>query len=122
MYIPKRYGQSKIDKCPFCGRQAFAKNKQDVPVCTDHKNTSLDEMKCMCGKTLEMRSGKWGIFFSCLNCGNLNLRKALEINDGATRRVVGTTSETETRRETEAEQRARQPREITIRSDDPDYF
>lgn len=122
MYIPKRYGQSKIDKCPFCGRQAFAKNAQDVPVCTDHKNYSLDELKCMCGKTLEMRSGKWGIFFSCLNCGNLNLRKAMEINDGATRREVGTTSETETRRETEAEQRARQPREITIRSDDPDYF
>ncbi len=113
MYIPKHYGQSKIDKCPFCDRQAFAKNKQDVPVCTDHKNTSLDEMKCMCGKPLEMRSGKWGIFFSCLNCGNLNLRKALEINEGAPRKETETVQERQPRNA---------PREITIRSDDPDYF
>lgn len=119
MYIPKRYGQSKIDKCPFCGRQAFAKNVQDVPVCNDHKNYSLDELKCMCGKPLEMRSGKYGIFFSCLNCGNLNLRKALEINEGVPKKE---TTQTQTTKETEAEQRAHQPREITIRSDDPDYF
>ncbi len=116
MYIPKKYGQSKIDKCPFCSRQAVVKNTQELPVCTDHKNASLDELKCMCGKPLEMRSGKYGIFFSCLNCGNLNLRKALEINEGAPKKETGT------RRETEAEQRAHQPHEITIRSDDPEYF
>ena len=121
MYIPKKYGQSKIEKCPFCNRQALVKNKQDVPVCIYHKNTSLDEMKCFCGKPLEMRSGKWGIFFSCLNCGNLNLRKALEINDGA--RKNETTKETTTERtETTPEQPRSAPREITIRSDDPDYF
>ena len=117
MHIPKRYGQSKIEKCPFCGRQALIKNKQDVPVCQDHKNYSLDELKCMCGKSLEMRSGKWGIFFSCLNCGNLNLRKALEINEGAPkqeRNKEGTEAKTEQPRSA--------PREITIRSDDPDYF
>ncbi|MDO8643306.1 MAG: hypothetical protein Q7R76_07090 [Candidatus Woesearchaeota archaeon] len=116
MYIPKRYGQSKLEKCPFCGRQALIKNKQDVPVCHDHKNYSLNEMKCMCGKTLEMRSGKWGIFFSCLNCGNLNLRKALEINEGVHSAPIKTN-------ELSTEQPIRStPREITIRSDDPDYF
>ncbi len=80
MYIPKRYGQSKIDKCPFCGERAISMNKQGVPVCSRHKNSVLPAMKCICGKELEMRKGKYGVFFSCFSCGNLNLRKVLEIN------------------------------------------
>jgi len=37
-------------------------------------------MKCICGETMDMMSGKYGPFFSCMKHGNMNLRKALEIN------------------------------------------
>lgn len=81
MYIPKRYGQSKVDKCPFCNQQATTKNKQDIPVCLRHKESVLEEMKCVCGSWLERRNGKFGVFFTCLKCGNLNMNKVLEINE-----------------------------------------
>ena len=80
MFIPKKYGQSKIDKCPFCQKQATSMNKQNVPVCSSHKYEFLDNLKCVCGSTLEMLHGKYGIFFSCTKCGNMNLRKVLEFN------------------------------------------
>lgn len=100
MYIPKKYGQSKIDKCPFCGKQATAKNMQDVPVCRSHKDETLEGMKCVCGATLEMMHGRFGVFFSCTKCGNMNLRKALEVN-------VKNKNDVKT---------------IIVRSDDPRYF
>jgi len=77
MYIPKRYGQSKRTDCPFCGKIATTQNKQKLPVCSDHKTVSLDEFKCMCGKYLELKSGKWGPYFNCMNCGNINFNKAM---------------------------------------------
>ena len=80
MYIPKRYGQSKIDTCPFCEKQAITQNSQKVPVCLSHAKTDLPPMKCMCGETLDVLHGKYGVFFSCMKHGNINLRKALEIN------------------------------------------
>ena len=80
VYIPKRYGQSKIDVCPFCQKQAITKNKQGLPVCIAHKGEMLDGLKCICGSTLDIKSGKFGVFFSCYRCGNMNLKKALEIN------------------------------------------
>jgi len=80
MNLPKRYGESKIDKCPFCGRQATAKNKQNVAVCSAHINNSIDNMKCVCGSFLELRSGKFGAYFNCINCGNVNFKKAMEMN------------------------------------------
>ncbi|MFH0978828.1 MAG: hypothetical protein V1837_06015 [Candidatus Woesearchaeota archaeon] len=102
MYIPKRYGQSKIDKCPFCGKQAIALNKQKVPVCEAHKWNNLDEMKCSCGSYLEMKHGKFGVFFVCFKCGNKNLKQVLEIN--------------------EPKDKSSSQNEITVRSDDPRYF
>ena len=119
MFIPKKYGQSKIDKCPFCQKQATIKNKQGLPVCTDHKQELLDGLKCLCGSNLEMLSGKFGIFFSCFKCGNINLRKALEINDVKPRVKQENTENTYSglgRKETTGR------KEITIRSDDPRYF
>ncbi len=78
MWIPKRYGQSRVDKCPFCERQAVTQNKQGVPVCNMHKDKSLD-LKCICGGWLDVCSGKFGPYFHCMNCGNINFRKGLSM-------------------------------------------
>ncbi len=81
MYIPKRYGESKTNKCPFCEKDAFSQNKQKIPTCKDHKDVQLQEVKCVCGSWLDMKEGKYGVFFTCINCGALNLRKVLEMNN-----------------------------------------
>ncbi len=123
MYIPKRYGQSKIEKCPFCDKHATTSNSQGVPVCTDHKEELLDGLKCACGEYLEVRSGKFGAYFNCINCGNINMRKALEINETRTDakpKVIESPSEKiESYKKSQA---ASRPKETTVRSDDPDYF
>lgn len=80
MRIPKRYGQSRIDNCPFCGKVATSKNNQGVPVCHAHKDQNLDDVKCACGEYLDLNDGKWGPYFRCINCGNINFRKAMEMN------------------------------------------
>ncbi len=80
MYIPKRYGQSKIDSCPFCGKQATTQNKQGVPVCQAHKNREIQDMKCLCGGWLDLMNGKFGPYFNCMKCGNINFKRALEMN------------------------------------------
>ena len=79
MYIPKRYGQSKIDECPFCSKNAVTENPQGVPVCANHKDKLLD-LKCQCGCWLEVRKGKWGPYFNCINCGNISFKLGLEMN------------------------------------------
>ena len=80
MRLPKRYGQSQIAKCPFCGQQATTTNGQKVPVCVKHKDSQLQNLKCACGSYLDMKTGKWGPFFICINCGPINMRKALDVN------------------------------------------
>lgn len=80
MYIPKQYGQSKISKCPFCGKNAYFHNRQNVPVCKEHKENRINDMKCACGSWLEMKQGKYGVFFVCLSCGPLSMRKVIDIN------------------------------------------
>lgn len=80
MRIPKRYGQSKVEKCPFCDEMATIKNSQGVPVCRFHKYFELKNLKCVCGEWLDVCSGKYGPYFRCMNCGNINFRKGLEIN------------------------------------------
>ena len=82
MRIPKRYGQSKTDTCPFCGKMSVIKNKQGIPVCINHKNKQLEDLKCLCGGWLEIKSGKFGPYFHCMKCGNINFRKGLEMNPG----------------------------------------
>ena len=81
MYIPKRYGQYKEEKCPFCDDRAIAKNKQGLNVCTKHKDEEIPDIKCVCGSYLELRTGKYGPYFNCINCGNLNLKKGLEMKE-----------------------------------------
>lgn len=115
MYIPKRYGQSKIDKCPFCGKQATAMNSQELPVCPGHKEEILDGLKCACGSTLEMLNGKFGVFFKCINCGNMNLRKALEFNTIKARIKDNSYYSNKTTN-------SHGKTTITVRSDDPRFF
>jgi hypothetical protein len=118
MRIPKRYGQSRIDRCPFCGKHATTSNEQGVPVCKDHKNSELKDLKCVCGEYLDVRSGKFGTYFHCMNCGNMNMKKALEIND-----VRDKSIKEESDKKTETYKKyVKKEKEITIRSDDPDYF
>ena len=115
MFIPKKYGQSKIDECPFCGRHATAMNKQGVPVCVSHREETLDDLKCVCGEILEMLHGKFGVFFKCINCGNKSLKKALEFNTikPRTQEPGPSFNKADTRLKKTT---------ITVRSDDPRYF
>ena len=74
----KQYGNYKTDSCPFCGKVATQKNAQGLSVCRFHTKESLPERKCHCGKWLELRSGKFGPYFNCINCGNMNYDKGME--------------------------------------------
>lgn len=80
MRIPKRYGEYKIDKCPFCGKQATTRNKQKIPVCPAHKDHELQGLKCSCGSWLDVKVGRYGPYFVCINCGNINFKKGMEMN------------------------------------------
>jgi hypothetical protein len=100
MYIPKRYGLSKVDVCPFCGKHATAKNDQDIPVCQQHRQRRIQQWTCACGEPLDLLQGKFGAYFSCINCGNISFAKAFEMN--ASR--IPTLQE--------------KPKETTIRSDE----
>ena len=121
MHIPNKYGKSKVDNCPFCQKQAITLNSQKVPVCLTHKEESLDGFKCACGSTLELLNGKFGVFFSCIKCGNMNLRKVLEIN------AIKTKSNNEIKnshqeKPYQKKEQTQTKKEITVRSDDPKYF
>jgi hypothetical protein len=69
-----------MENCPFCGRLATVKNEQNVPVCTTHRGAFL-ELKCLCGKPLDVMNGKYGVYGNCLKCGNMSLKKALDVNN-----------------------------------------
>lgn len=118
MYIPKKYGQSKIQTCPFCGKTAVCENSQCIPVCSNHKNEKLDNFKCVCGEYLEVRKGKFGPYFYCMNCGNINFKKGLEMNPipkNVKKEVIKKTSE-------KNNSVKHTPKEITITSEDVEYF
>ncbi len=124
MYIPKRYGESKIDKCPICGRQAITLNSQKIPVCMDHRNSKLDDLKCACGNYLETRVGKFGLYFYCTRCGNINLKRALELNPPKLRakETDKNNNDSSAAAASGTGRTKERPREIIIRSDDPLYF
>lgn len=111
MHFRKVYGQSKIDRCVFCGKQAVTKNEQEIPVCISHKSSVLNEFKCACGNTLDLMTGKYGPFFKCDRCGIVNMRKALEMND--------VRDATEAR---EVKQEPREQKEEIVMPGDPRYF
>ena len=80
MFNKKVYGQSTNNTCPFCGSIATTINEQSVPVCSLHKTEFLSDLKCSCGEYLDVRKSKYGIFFTCMNCGPVNFKKGLELN------------------------------------------
>jgi hypothetical protein len=104
MFIPKRYGESKRMDCPFCKKPAITQNMQGVPTCNAHNKEKLPDMKCMCGSWLELKQGDWGVYFNCINCGNLSFAKALA------RTVTNT-----------APKKQNTPTHQVVRSDDPLY-
>lgn len=114
MFIPKKYGQGRIDNCPFCDRQATSMNKQNVPVCASHKEENLDDLRCVCGSMLEMLHGKFGVFFSCIKCGNMNLKKVLEFNS--------INPKIQNENFSQNNEKTQVKKETTVRSDDPRYF
>ena len=93
MYLPKRYGQSSIAPCPFCGGQAFAKNDQGIPCCTKHKHLKMPDVKCICGGWLDQRESKFGAFYTCMKCGPVSFSKMMLVNGDAIRAVLGGTGQ-----------------------------
>lgn len=81
MYRKKVYGYSQETSCPFCGDKATSKNTQGIPVCSDHTEKELLDLKCLCGEYLDLKFGKYGPFFTCMKCGIVSLKKAMEYND-----------------------------------------
>jgi len=115
MRIPKKYGHSRIDSCPFCGKQAVIKNKQEVPVCQAHKESLIENFHCVCGEWLDVVSGKWGPYFKCLHCGNINFRKGLEMNEGFNDKKPETKS-------TQPQTPQKDKKPVTVRSDEVDFL
>ncbi len=131
MYIPKRYGETRVDSCPFCGRSALIKNSQGLAVCRDHKDKTLDNMKCACGEYLLTQQGKFGVFFNCFKCGNINLKKALEINSQIIAKTMNAEPKVEVKKQSSTSSSSTKKefvrkdiavRDQVVRSDDPRYF
>ena len=129
MFIPKKYGESRIEKCPFCEKQATTINRQGIAVCVTHKEDTLDDLKCACGETLDILKGKFGAFFKCIDCGNMGLKKVLEINTVKAKNHNFKEkssdnydySDNETQKINNCNKNPNKT-EITVRSDDPRYF
>lgn len=121
MYIPKRYGESKVNKCPFCGKDAFTLNSQKVPTCKVHKDTLLENVKCLCGNWLDMREGKFGVFFTCINCGAMNIKKVLEIAT-MTKEACSAKHSPNKSVLNEVKRTDLTKKEITLRSDELDFM
>ncbi len=144
----KAYGEYQIKSCPFCSRQATQKNEFGLEVCYQHLKAKMEEIKCTCGSWLEQKSGKFGTYYNCLNCGNLNFQKAMEIkaitmkdvNNGINKETTSVKSTNNIQKKETApifykppsfeqekaikkEKPIRQQRkEITITSNDVEYF
>jgi RecJ-like exonuclease len=112
MRFKKIYGQSKINKCPFCNKQATTENKQGVPTCRNHKDQYLD-LKCSCGSWLEIRKGKYGVFCSCIKCGNINFNRALEMNREQLQKI-------NKKQNTKSIKKQQKP--VIVRSDEVDFL
>lgn len=137
MFGKKIYGHNRKDICPFCGKQATTKNSQGYGVCLKHKNAVMEDMRCACGEYLDIKEGKYGLFFLCMSCGPMSQSKAFEINDikdisqGTAKRQDRCAKKSFENNESwpndnkqQDMQRLHQKKKdmVTIRSDDPLYF
>ena len=109
--LPKKYGEYQVKRCAFCGKIATCKNKQGVDVCSLHQREALSDIKCTCGEYLELKNGKFGAYYHCINCGNINMSKALTMKKPEP-----------VKKYSEPNKSVKQRKEITIDSNDPDYF
>ncbi|NQV91617.1 hypothetical protein HQ489_04025 [Candidatus Woesearchaeota archaeon] len=120
----KTYGEYKVATCPFCERIATQKNEQGLEVCHQHTASKMEEIKCTCGKWLEQRVGKFGPYFNCMDCGNMNYNKAMEIK-AVTKTDQPKPSSTQfqappVKKQTYVEKR--EPKVTYITSNDVEYF
>jgi len=79
MRIPKKYGESRKDKCMFCEAQATTENSQGLPACIKHNNEELEDKRCVCGEWLDIKKSKWGAFFLCNKCGPISINKGMNM-------------------------------------------
>lgn len=114
----KTYGSYKESFCPFCGKIATSKNEQDLNVCRLHTKQKIEEIRCTCGSWLETRSGKFGPYFNCIKCGNINYNKGLAMKEMTTPIKVEEPQKIEVKKESFKEER----KETIISSRDVEYF
>lgn len=122
----KKYGESRIDSCPFCGKISTTKNQQKIPVCQAHKNEKLPDFKCICGEWLDIQESKYGSYFRCMRCGNISFKKAMEMNSQQIKAKpktenISTIKENQTESKITTKENNK-PKEITVRSDELDYL
>jgi hypothetical protein len=119
----KVYGQSKEVNCPFCGRLATQKNETGIEVCSTHTKSVLEEIKCTCGSWLEQRDGKFGPYFNCLNCGNFNYKRGMEMKAITGKKVdVSKATKKPVDKSTFISSIKKEPKVIEITSHDVEYF
>ena len=91
-----------------------------------HREAYLD-LKCVCGQPLDVLNGKYGMYCNCLKCGNISLKKALDINDTLktmpslklqSRDLGVNTSSTKQVKLDES----KKPKETVVRSDELDFM
>tara|TARA_Y100000310_G_scaffold276505_1_gene293692 strand:+ start:1107 stop:1466 length:360 start_codon:yes stop_codon:yes gene_type:complete len=112
--IKKSYGEYKRLICPFCDRNATQNNEQGLDVCHLHTKSVMPEVKCTCGKWLELKVSKFGPYFNCIDCGNINYKKGMEIKEMTT--VI------EDKKVHVSEPVKEEKKVVTISSRDVDYF
>lgn len=76
--INKRY--TKMTLCAFCGNEATTRNKQKIATCTRHRNEIKEALRCLCGEPVTILSGKFGSYAKCAVCGNVSLKKIMDLN------------------------------------------
>ncbi len=109
----KVYGNSKELTCPFCGKIATQKNTQGLDVCRIHTKENLEDIRCSCGSWLETRAGKFGPYFLCMKCGIIPYKKGMELKE-----MMPITSTVEK----EPTPQLKEKKEITISTNDVEYF
>lgn len=119
MKIPKKYGQSRVDYCPFCGKVGTSKNSDGIYVCKNHINSKLKDIQCLCGEWLELKSGKFGPYFSCMKCGNINFKKAME---NYTESNDNERKEDNIEEKKEKKHIIKKPKETVVTSDELDFL
>ncbi len=66
--------------CWFCDQAATIRNPQGIPVCRHHKDEDFDEPCPYCKDFLEVKNGKFGEYFYCINCNkNFSMYKLKKI-------------------------------------------